>query len=124
MIGNAYTDLNFRNNPTIPQVLKLNDTTLLQQSNYNKNLPTKICAHGWVGFPDRFYDTATGTVLHSYSSIEYFKDDKDETHQQRELKTAATFCSDIFRVSETRRLQCHFRRLVHSSGRRLRLRCY
>jgi hypothetical protein len=34
--------------------------TLLEQSNYNKSLPTKIFAHGWVGFPDQGYGSKNG----------------------------------------------------------------
>ncbi|XP_057366812.1 pancreatic lipase-related protein 2-like [Daphnia carinata] len=47
-----------RKNPTEFQVLKLNDWNLVESSNYNPNLPTKIYAPGWdnngsIAYPTR-----------------------------------------------------------------------
>lgn len=38
----------------------LDNITLLQGSNYDPKLATKICADGWNGGPDAFYDIAYG----------------------------------------------------------------
>ena len=53
----------FRKNVDVAQLLQLDNTTLLEQSNYNKSLPTKIFAHGWVGFPDQGYTSKNGKEL-------------------------------------------------------------
>ena len=42
------------------QILQVGNVSLLDRSYYNKNLPTKVFAHGWVGFPDQGYGSKTG----------------------------------------------------------------
>nr|CAH0105478.1 unnamed protein product [Daphnia galeata] len=52
-----------RKNINDAQILQLGNVTLLEQSNYNKSLPTKIFAHGWVGFPDQGYGSKNEYLL-------------------------------------------------------------
>ncbi|KAK4036457.1 hypothetical protein OUZ56_028511 [Daphnia magna] len=52
-----------RNNPDVAQILQVDDNALLEQSNYNSSLPTKIFAHGWVGFPDQGYSSKNEYLL-------------------------------------------------------------
>ncbi|XP_057366814.1 inactive pancreatic lipase-related protein 1-like [Daphnia carinata] len=52
-----------RNNPDVAQVLQVDDIAVLEQSNYNTSLPTKIFAHGWVGFPDQGYSSKNEYLL-------------------------------------------------------------
>lgn len=50
-----------RKNPTLPQILELDDLTLLQQSNYDNRLRTKFFAHGLNGSPRASYPTRNGS---------------------------------------------------------------
>lgn len=49
-----------RKNSNEPQILELDDTTLLFQSNYNKSLETKLFAHGLNSSPTYSYPTKNG----------------------------------------------------------------
>lgn len=62
-----------RNNPDVAQILQVDDNALLEQSNYNSSLPTKIFAHGWVGFPDQGYSSKNEYLLREdWISLELF----------------------------------------------------
>ncbi|KAK4029260.1 hypothetical protein OUZ56_022267 [Daphnia magna] len=52
-----------RKNVNEAYILQLNNFSLLEQSNYNKSLPTKIFAHGWGGFPDQGYSSKDEYLL-------------------------------------------------------------
>ena len=43
----------YSRNPNTAQILLLDNTTLLENSNFNRFLPVKLFAHGWIDFPDR-----------------------------------------------------------------------
>ncbi|XP_046440075.1 inactive pancreatic lipase-related protein 1-like isoform X2 [Daphnia pulex] len=52
-----------RKNPGKPQILQLEDITLLEQSNYNSSLPTKIFVHGYGANPSQGYSSKDEYLL-------------------------------------------------------------
>ena len=55
-----FSHLPLRENRKEPQILQPGDATLLEQSYFNKSLPTKIDAHGFGGRPSSSYGARDG----------------------------------------------------------------
>ncbi|XP_046439287.1 pancreatic triacylglycerol lipase-like isoform X2 [Daphnia pulex] len=60
LIEEIHFQLFTRENPNEPQILELDNATLLHQSNYNNSLKTKFFAHGLNGSPTYSYPTKDG----------------------------------------------------------------
>ena len=62
-----------RQNPADPQILELDNVTLLHESSYNNSLKTKFFAHGLNGSPTYSYLTKDGNALIAQNQLRFLK---------------------------------------------------
>ena len=62
-------ELKNRKNPDKAQILQLEDVSLLEQSNYNNSLSTKMFVHGYGAPPSQGYSTKDGENNNSSNII-------------------------------------------------------